>query len=44
MSGRLVAHSGAEYIDREGLRTLETPPATDTSPVKVAKALIYQHM
>jgi Domain of unknown function (DUF932) len=30
MSGRLVAHSGAEYIDREGLRTLETPPATDT--------------
>jgi hypothetical protein len=30
MSGRLVAHSGAEYIDREGLRALETPPATDT--------------
>ena len=30
MSGRLVAHSGATYIDREGLRALETPPGTDT--------------
>jgi hypothetical protein len=30
MSGRLIAHVGAEYIDREGLRGLETPPATDT--------------
>src|SRR5207302_7986255 len=30
MSGKLVAHSGAEYIDREGLKALETPPATDT--------------
>jgi uncharacterized protein DUF932 len=30
MSGRLIAHSGAEYIDREGLRTLETPQPTDS--------------
>ena len=30
MSGRLIAHVGAEYIDREGLKALETPPATDT--------------
>ena len=30
MSGRLVAHVGAEYIDRYGLASLETPPATDT--------------
>src|SRR5438132_9792596 len=30
MSGKLVAHSGAEYIDREGLKALETPLATDT--------------
>jgi Domain of unknown function (DUF932) len=30
MSGRLIAHCGAEYIDREGLKDLETPPATDT--------------
>jgi hypothetical protein len=30
MAGKLIAHCGAEYIDREGLRTLETPPATDT--------------
>src|SRR6266436_3814222 len=30
MSGRLIAHSGAEYIDREGLRTLETPQGTQT--------------
>ena len=30
MAGRLIAHSGAEYIDREGLKALETPPATDT--------------
>jgi len=30
MSGRLVAHSGATYIDHEGLRALETPPGTDT--------------
>ena len=30
MSGRLIAHCGAEYIDREGLKLLETPQATDT--------------
>src|SRR5882762_4523367 len=30
MSGRLIAHSGAEYIDREGLQTLETPQPTDS--------------
>ncbi len=30
MSGRLIAHAGAEYIDREGLRMLETPQGTDT--------------
>jgi len=30
MSGKLVAHSGAEYIDRDGLKLLETPAATDT--------------
>src|SRR5262245_20414580 len=30
MSGRLVAHSGAQYIDREGLKALETPQATET--------------
>ena len=30
MPGRLVAHSGAQYIDREGLRALETPPGTET--------------
>ena len=30
MAGRWIAHSGAQYIDREGLRTLETPAATDT--------------
>jgi hypothetical protein len=30
MAGRLVAHAGAEYIDRDGLKLLETPPATDT--------------
>src|SRR5688572_3490583 len=30
MSGRLIAHVGAEYIDREGLRLLETPQGTDT--------------
>src|SRR5712691_1778286 len=30
MAGRLVAHSGAEYIDREGLKLLETPQGTDT--------------
>jgi hypothetical protein len=30
MSGKLMAHCGAQYIDREGLKTLETPPATDT--------------
>src|SRR5262245_21951182 len=34
MSGRLIAHAGAEYIDREGLKLLETPPATNTwSPI-----------
>jgi hypothetical protein len=30
MAGKLLAHTGAQYIDREGLKTLETPPATDT--------------
>jgi hypothetical protein len=30
MSGRLIAHSGAEYIDREGLKMLETPQGTAT--------------
>jgi hypothetical protein len=25
-----MAHCGAQYIDREGLKTLETPPATET--------------
>src|SRR5215510_3294915 len=30
MSGKLIAHSGAQYIDREGLKAIETPPATDT--------------
>lgn len=30
MAGRLVAHSGAEYIDREDLRGLETPEPTDS--------------
>src|SRR5215831_13835350 len=30
MSGRLMAHCGAQYIDREGLKTLETPQGTDT--------------
>ena len=30
MAGKLIAHSGAEYIDREGLKALETPPPTDT--------------
>jgi hypothetical protein len=30
MPGRLIAHAGAEYIDREGLKALETPQSTDT--------------
>jgi hypothetical protein len=30
ISGKLMAHVGAQYIDREGLRALETPPVTDT--------------
>jgi Domain of unknown function (DUF932) len=30
MAGRLVAHAGAEYIDREGLKTLETPEPTES--------------
>ena len=30
MPGRLIAHVGAEYIDREGLKTLETPQGMDT--------------
>jgi hypothetical protein len=30
MSGKLLAHCGASFIDREGLKTLETPEATDS--------------
>jgi hypothetical protein len=30
MSAKLVAHTGATYIDREGLKALETPQGTDT--------------
>jgi hypothetical protein len=30
MAGRLVAHCGAQYIDREGLKLLETPEPTDS--------------
>jgi len=30
MAGRLIAHSGAEYIDREGLKVLETPEPTES--------------
>jgi Domain of unknown function (DUF932) len=30
MSGKLMAHCGAELIDREGLQALDTPQATDT--------------
>src|SRR6266849_101151 len=30
MSGRLIAHCGAEYIDREGLKALETPEPTES--------------
>src|SRR2546428_6810240 len=30
MSGRLIAHSGASFIDREGLKALETPEPTDS--------------
>jgi hypothetical protein len=30
MSERLIAHCGASFIDREGLKTLETPPPTDS--------------
>ena len=30
MAGKLVAHSGAQSIDREGLKLLETPEPTDS--------------
>ena len=30
MAGKLLAHSGAQYIDREGLKALETPKPTDS--------------
>jgi len=30
MSGKLIAHCGATLMDREGLKTLETPPATES--------------
>ena len=30
MAGKLIAHSGAQYIDREGLKALETPAPTDS--------------
>ena len=30
MSGRLMAHCGAQYIDREDLKLLETPEPTDS--------------
>jgi hypothetical protein len=30
MAGRLIAHVGAEYIDREGLKLLETPEPTES--------------
>jgi hypothetical protein len=30
MSGKLIAHCGATLIDREGLKTLETPQPTDS--------------
>lgn len=30
MAGKLHAHVGAQYIDREGLKTLETPQPTDS--------------
>jgi hypothetical protein len=30
MAGRLIAHTGASYIDREGLKLLETPQPTDS--------------
>ena len=30
MAGKLIAHSGAQYIDREGLKVLETPEPTDS--------------
>jgi hypothetical protein len=30
MAGKLVAHVGAQSIDREGLKLLETPQGTDT--------------
>ncbi|HSX79644.1 MAG TPA: DUF932 domain-containing protein [Candidatus Saccharimonadia bacterium] len=30
MAGKLIAHSGAQYIDREGLNALETPASTDS--------------
>jgi len=30
MAGKLLAHVGAQYIDREGLKGLETPQPTDS--------------
>src|SRR3977135_4438517 len=30
MAGRLIAHAGAEYIAREGLKLLETPASTES--------------
>jgi hypothetical protein len=30
MAGKLIAHAGAQYIDREGLKVLETPQPTDS--------------
>jgi hypothetical protein len=30
MAGKLIAHAGAQYIDREGLKALETPQPTDS--------------
>jgi len=30
MTGKLLPHSGAQYIDREGLKVLETPTPTDS--------------
>jgi len=30
MAGRLIAHCGAQYVDREGLKNLETPQPTDS--------------
>jgi hypothetical protein len=34
MAGRLIAHVGAQYIDREGLKLLETPePTASWTPI-----------